>query len=366
MLITKEVEVTCKPANKEILISKGYNWESNKVIKVKTEDLTEYSKVNIKVLCDYCLEENKETIIEKLYSSYYRDNINAIIHKDSCQSCVPLKRKESLLKTYNLENSNQVYSSKSKDINKFNELFLEKGVLPLVTKYNSEKELLPFKCVKHDIVVFKSISRLKKIFIICEKCMAEYRNNVFKTEQDIVIEEFKNNGLIVLENEIYLNYSTPLKCYCIYHPDNIQEINRNQANRKYHGCTFCKEDMKLAENNPNWKGGITSESQKIRASEQYINWRNSIFERDKYTCQCCGDNKGGNLQAHHLENFSSNEELRFDIDNGITLCDLCHNPNKHGSFHNLYGTYDNTPEQLYEYIQRYKNGEFDELRKLKL
>jgi hypothetical protein len=43
---------------------------------------------------------------------------------------------------------------------------------------------------------------------------------------------------------------------------------------------------------------------------------------------------------------------------------LCHNANKYGSFHNVYNTRNNDANQLYEYIKNYKNGEYNELRKL--
>lgn len=36
--------------------------------------------------------------------------------------------------------------------------------------------------------------------------------------------------------------------------------------------------------------------------------------------------------------------------NGMCLCENCHAVKIDGSFHNLYGTFDNTPEQLEEYI----------------
>lgn len=56
-----------------------------------------------------------------------------------------------------------------------------------------------------------------------------------------------------------------------------------------------------------------------RNSRPYIEWRVAVFERDKYTCQKCGS-IGGYLHAHHIKEWEYYPELRYDIDNGITLC----------------------------------------------
>lgn len=61
-----------------------------------------------------------------------------------------------------------------------------------------------------------------------------------------------------------------------------------------------------------------------RQNEKYVQWRREVFHRDNYTCQHCGDNSGGNLEAHHKDGFTEYEQKRFDIDNGITLCQSCH------------------------------------------
>lgn len=53
-------------------------------------------------------------------------------------------------------------------------------------------------------------------------------------------------------------------------------------------------------------------------------WYKSVFSRDCFTCQVCGDNKGGNLNAHHKFPWKDFPQLRFDINNGITLCEKCH------------------------------------------
>lgn len=92
-------------------------------------------------------------------------------------------------------------------------------------------------------------------------------------------------------------------------------------------CNECGIMMKSGDKSTLWKGGITSEYERIRKSKQYIHWKNNVFSRDNYTCQCCGGILNGSLNAHHINNFSDHEDLRFNISNGITLCNFCHNPN---------------------------------------
>ena len=77
-----------------------------------------------------------------------------------------------------------------------------------------------------------------------------------------------------------------------------------------------------------WKGGITPLNEKIRHSREYKFWRKSVFERDNFTCLLCNKrSKKGDavyLQADHIKSFAFYPELRFDINNGRTLCIECH------------------------------------------
>ena len=74
---------------------------------------------------------------------------------------------------------------------------------------------------------------------------------------------------------------------------------------------------------PNWKGGHSSAHRKEYQTLTYKKWRRSVFKRDKYTCQECSFN-GGYITAHHIKSFTHFKESRYDIDNGITLCEPCH------------------------------------------
>ena len=60
-----------------------------------------------------------------------------------------------------------------------------------------------------------------------------------------------------------------------------------------------------------------------RRGSEFIEWRKTIFQRDNYTCLHCGQ-IGGRLQADHIKSWAMYPELRFDINNGQTLCVDCH------------------------------------------
>lgn len=111
-----------------------------------------------------------------------------------------------------------------------------------------------------------------------------------------------------------------------------------------------REIHRSGENNSNWKGGITPKLLSERTSSSYEIWRDAVYKKDWYTCQCCGQSSNIEKNAHHIINFAENDDLKYDIQNGITLCAPCHHIKYKGSFHNIYGTRNNTPQQLEEYI----------------
>ena len=54
----------------------------------------------------------------------------------------------------------------------------------------------------------------------------------------------------------------------------------------------------------------------------YNRWRKQVYTRDKHCCVLCSSKK--RLEAHHIKRWSDFPQLRFDPNNGVTLCRACH------------------------------------------
>jgi len=95
--------------------------------------------------------------------------------------------------------------------------------------------------------------------------------------------------------------------------------------------------MPIGENHWSWKGGI---SRNIHSTKEpkYRAWRTSVFTRDKFTCRIADVNCDGQLQAHHILRWAEYPELRYDINNGITLCQA-HHPRKRAEEKRLIPTF---------------------------
>lgn len=89
--------------------------------------------------------------------------------------------------------------------------------------------------------------------------------------------------------------------------------------------------------NPNWQGGRKVFASRIRGLTEYLTWRKKVMQRDKFTCQSCGQ-VGRELNVDHIVPFSYllkefkissideaiNCSSLWKLDNGRTLCVSCH------------------------------------------
>lgn len=88
------------------------------------------------------------------------------------------------------------------------------------------------------------------------------------------------------------------------------------------------------EKNPNWNGGTSRYSDRIRGSIPVREWARQVLARDNDTCRKCGSKE--KVETHHIIPFKEclkNKILLLDINNGITLCHLCHTEIKGKEMH---------------------------------
>lgn len=121
------------------------------------------------------------------------------------------------------------------------------------------------------------------------------------------------------------NAGTAKKYTCEVCGDKFQPKSHG---KDYRFCSItCRGKYFSKENHWLWKNGITEENHKIRTSTQYLNWRMSVLQRDRFSCVNCGyRSKGKNSKdvvVDHIKPFSLFPELRLATSNGRTLCRKC-------------------------------------------
>lgn len=73
---------------------------------------------------------------------------------------------------------------------------------------------------------------------------------------------------------------------------------------------------------------------KERGGPLHKQWSNSVKRRDGWKCKIMNNNCEGRVVAHHILSWREYLDLRYDINNGITLCHF-HHPRKRVEERNL-------------------------------
>lgn len=105
-----------------------------------------------------------------------------------------------------------------------------------------------------------------------------------------------------------------------------------------------KKKYLYGEKNHKWKDGRHQDLPDRKKDPRIIVWRKAIFKKYNYKCLVCKSNK--NLNAHHFDSYDENIELRYDLDNGVALCEICHI-----EFHRKNGYGQNTFEQFMHWLE---------------
>jgi hypothetical protein len=116
------------------------------------------------------------------------------------------------------------------------------------------------------------------------------------------------------------------------HSDATKEKMRAaQAGKKYNKGAHWKlsseqvEKIRIrqsGETNSGWiKDRTELKTDRLKSYDtQYKNWMLKVKSRDDWKCKINNHKCGGRLEAHHILNWTDYPELRYDINNGVTLC----------------------------------------------
>lgn len=379
MLISKSVETRWNGNTKShytnIQNSDGENkylfTKLNDVFVVDVEDLLHSSMCVVQCHCDNCLSEGIYTVLYKPYSQYQKNKRNGI--GDNCKECIRnktkpanrIKNKEKQQdkierqKEYRLQKENEKNEKVKQDVKWLIENALKLNLSAMFTiddnQYINKKSKLEFLCIgnKEHGVQMKSYNDIKNGYKckLCASQMAASANRL--DDYETVKIEYDNHGFTLLE-DTYINKHKPMKCICKIHSETIQykSFYMIMDNRK---CYLCDRELKKQSHLSKKKSEVVQTDNTGRGAE-YNKWRIEVFKRDGFVCQCCHGVRNGSLEAHHILNWSTHVDKRFDVSNGITLCYYCHSMMVPFSFHSTYGTYGNNQRQVDEYIYNYSQN----------
>lgn len=112
----------------------------------------------------------------------------------------------------------------------------------------------------------------------------------------------------------------------------LSAIRTPEARKKIAEILKDGRSARYGSESSNWKGGVCNMNSEVRfqamATKEYQHWRHDVLARDGRICQRCGSSESQDpniiLEAHHVKPWATHKELRFDVDNGQTLCRPCH------------------------------------------
>lgn len=212
----------------------------------------------------------------------------------------------------------------------------------LSCEYNGNKEKLSFKCPQGH--VFNMAWTYFQQGRRCPSCAKRYNDHESFVS---LINNMHGNEYSVLGH--YVNSNTKILMRHNVCGTEFEALPKHLADG--HGCPnrFCCHVR--GENHYRWNPNLTDEDRKNNESRltQYgcKQWRVGVFAKDNSRCVVCGCKRSKNTKIvpHHLDSWDKHVDKRFDVDNGVTLCEF-----HHKEFHNIYGYGDNTKQQFEEYL----------------
>jgi hypothetical protein len=338
----QKLEFQCKCGNKDFKIYKEFKKhpfcsECNQ-FKISIDDVRNYiESYNCKLLSNEYKNNRQILKLQCHCGDYFEKSYDNFRNHPQCKKC-----------GYEIQAKKTSYSYEE-----VFDIFLNGNCLLLESKYKNSKQILKYLCECGEISYITLTPFINGTR--CKNCGFTKSANSNRHTYEYVKSIFENRNCILLSNE-YINNKTKLHYICSCGNEDWSTFDSFVSNKET--CEKCANKRKSefhknemvyvrGEEHPNWDHSKTIEEREKNRwlSEQKV-WRKQVYKRDNYTCQCCGDNKGGNLVSHHLDGYDWCKESRWDIENGITLCVECHS-----DFHHIYGYGLNTKEQFEEYME---------------
>lgn len=314
MLIDQKVQVKVANKNREYYSNIVQNVKSGEIITVDVHELPKRSTKIVKFKCDFC---------DKIFEKQLR-GVGSLETNFCSKECN--KKYQSNLEKERFEQLIGGVDAK--------EYLYQKYVVDKMTTRNISKEIYGRDTNASSVARWiKALGLENEIRHGSEAIKTQWINNPKrKKEQGELIKKHWGAG-------------TPSRMKLIKKMNTIEYKEKSRVaklgkNNPMYGVT--------GENHPHWNPSLTNEERLLkRKIPQNYKWIRDVYERDNYTCQCCGYDNGGTLIAHHLNSWHWDKDNRFNIENGVTLCESCHH-----RFHKEYGYKDNTKEQFLEYLNK--------------
>lgn len=234
------------------------------------------------------------------------------------------------------------------------EKYIEENNIPiklLSNHYVNAKENLECKCKDCGYLFEKSWGNIKSLKQYCPKCGVKKRwdnrkNHNIKKSESLISKKFPQVKILSDESP---NVKFKMKCFCKKCDLVFYQNHNNFQSGK--GCPNCGIKRRSGKNHFRYNPDLTVDERTKTREELYGEsktiWRKKVHEKFGWKCVVCNSND--KLVAHHLDGFNAYPKLRFEVENGVTICD-----SHHKEFHSEYGYGNNTKEQFEEYLKHAK------------
>jgi len=168
----------------------------------------------------------------------------------------------------------------------------------------------------------KSRTLKRKPTITCQNCFREYKGYGLHYCSNRCRNLKEKHGLGKLENHPNWRggWKNKLPSCC--------DCGKTLSSMKSIRCVKCKSIFISGKNNWKWIIDRTQIKRQLeRNNPNDKQWKYNVYKRDGFKCKIANEDCNGKIEAHHILSWKDYPELRYNINNGITLCHA-HHPRK--------------------------------------